>query len=116
MEHTKIVQLLMQLVIDLRHHHWNTKSYSAHMALGSAYDDLSSKVDVVAETLVGGEGNIMNMTFKSPSTTFAALPAAIVSAGEMLDEYAEEKYPDLCNTSDEIVAIGNKLKYLYRLA
>ena len=116
MEYTKIVQKLMQVVIDLRHHHWNTKSYAAHKALGNAYESLQELVDTVAETLVGNEGPIMPMTFKSPSTTFANLPQAIIDSGLALDEFAEETYPDLCNTSDEIVAIGNKLKYLYRLS
>lgn len=38
--------------------HWNTRSYSEHVALGSFYDDLIDKLDTVVEAYQGCFGLI----------------------------------------------------------
>ncbi len=38
---------------ELRLHHWGTKSYSAHKALGKLYEGLDVLIDSFTETYLG---------------------------------------------------------------
>ena len=54
----QIITPLLTLQNTLRVHHWQTKSYAEHKALGKAYEDLDPLIDQFVEVYFGKYGNI----------------------------------------------------------
>ena len=50
------IQKLLNFNNELRLHHWGTQSYSAHKALGNAYETLDGLLDTFAETYMATKG------------------------------------------------------------
>jgi len=53
-----IVTNLLTLHNQLKIHHWQTKSYAEHQALGGAYDEFSDLIDEFIEVFMGKYGRI----------------------------------------------------------
>ena len=47
------VSFFYKLLNYIKFLHWTTKSYSAHVALGKAYDELEEKIDLFVEAFMG---------------------------------------------------------------
>jgi hypothetical protein len=82
-----IVTNLLTLHNQLKIHHWQTKSYAEHQALGSTYDEFADLIDEFIEYLV------------------TEVPKGLDT----------EKDTDLLNIRDEMLGQLNKLKYLLTL-
>lgn len=116
--HTGIVTTLFQIADDLHWHHLNDRSYAEHKALDFAYGELVSYKDTVAEQLIPFEGKlgVMKLLPVPSCTKVLDLPEDIIKAAATLREFATaKKYNNLVNISDEIAAVGAKLKYLLNL-
>ena len=50
------IQTLLTFQTELRLHHWGTKSYAAHKALGKLYENLDGLIDTFTEAYLGIEG------------------------------------------------------------
>ena len=53
-----IVTNLLTLHNQLKIHHWQTKSYAEHQALGGVYDEFSDLIDQFIEVFMGKYGRI----------------------------------------------------------
>jgi DNA-binding ferritin-like protein len=62
-DYSKIIHVLMEMNIQVRVFHWQTRSYAAHQALGGFYDFLSTFTDTFTEKLMGqhGENGLIKM-------------------------------------------------------
>jgi DNA-binding ferritin-like protein len=110
-----IVTNLLTLHNQLKIHHWQTKSYAEHQALGSAYNEFSELIDEFVEVFMGKYGRIERSNYKD------------ISAADFVDKYIdylinelpkslEETDTDLFNIRDEMLAQLHKLKYLLTLS
>lgn len=118
-----IVTNLLTLHNQLKIHHWQTKSYAEHQALGGAYDEFSVLIDEFIEVFMGKYGRIESSDgFKIELENYKN-----VSPSDFADKYVdylvnelpkslEESDTDLFNIRDEMLAQLNKLKYLLTLS
>ncbi len=118
-----IVTNLLTLHNQLKIHHWQTKSYAEHQALGGAYDEFSGLIDEFIEVFMGKYGRIESSDgFKIELENYKN-----VSPSDFADKYVdylvnelpkslEESDTDLFNIRDEMLAQLNKLKYLLTLS
>ena len=118
-----IVTNLLTLHNQLKIHHWQTKSYAEHQALGGAYDALTDQIDEFIEVFMGKYGRIESRDgFKIELSNYND-----VATVDFVDKYInylvnelpkglEESDTDLFNIRDEMLAQLNKLKYLLTLS
>lgn len=119
---SQIVTMLVQIQTQLKFLHWQTTSYSKHIAYGEVYDNLSDLIDNFVEAMMGKYGrpqfapefmiafqdinSISLQKFIDGSCTF------LIGLGETLNPTADT---DLLNLKDEMLLQFNKLKYLLTL-
>lgn len=118
-----IVTNLLTLHNQLKIHHWQTKKYSEHQALGATYDEFSGLIDEFIETLMGKYGRVKSQSgFKIELENYEDLN--IVDFVDKYIEYLINDVPksldkttdtDLLNIRDEMLGSLNKLKYLLTL-
>jgi len=118
-----ILTNLLTLHNQLKIHHWQTKSYAEHQALGGAYDEFSDLIDEFIEVFMGKYGRIESKDgFKIELSNYKDIAAA-----DFVDKYIdylinelpkslEETDTDLFNIRDEMLAQLHKLKYLLTLS
>ncbi len=118
-----IVTNLLTLHNQLKIHHWQTKSYAEHQALGGAYDEFSDLIDEFIEVFMGKYGRIESKDgFKIELSNYKE-----ISPTDFVDKYVnylvnelpktlEKTDTDLLNIRDEMLAQLNKLKYLLTLS
>jgi hypothetical protein len=118
-----IVTNLLTLHNQLKIHHWQTKSYAEHKALGRAYDEFSGLIDEFIEVFMGKYGRIESRdgfkielgNYKDISPTDFADKYVDYLVNE-LPKSLEKSDTDLFNIRDEMLAQLNKLKYLLTLS
>ena len=118
-----IITNLLTLHNQLKIHHWQTKSYAEHQALGGAYDEFSDLIDEFIEVFMGKYGRIESKDgFKIELSNYKD-----ISPTDFVDKYVEylvtelpksleETDTDLLNIRDEMLGQLNKLKYLLTLS
>ena len=117
----EFVNLLLQLLIDVKIYHWKTKSYAEHEATDDLYSSLNEKIDSFVEILLGKEESRLNMRGRSieisdPQTIKEF--KKIINNYKMLLENKMGKYlsikndMDLLNIRDEILGSLNQFLYL----
>lgn len=115
-DHEIFIESMKQLSADLQFHHWNTISYAEHKALNRTYDDFDGVVDGITEKLIGKLGRIKIVKTITPSCDLKDLPDCLITCGKELRQLGtKHDMTDLVNISDEIVGIGNQLRYLLTL-
>ena len=107
-------------------YHWQTQkkpgSFAQHNAFGTAYDDLTEKIDDFIEIYQGKKGAIM----ASGGTFNLTLHNLSDNAEDFVDEYIsylveyvpqglEETDTDLLNIRDEMLGILNQTKYRLKM-
>lgn len=118
-----IVTNLLTLHNQLKIHHWQTKSYAEHQALGGAYDEFTGLIDEFIETLMGKYGRVKGKN----GFTIELKDYQDLSTLDFVDKYVdylvnelpkglEESDTDLLNIRDEMLGQLNKLKYLLTLS
>ena len=118
-----IVTNLLTLHNQLKIHHWQTKSYAEHQALGGAYDAFTGLIDEFIETLMGKYGRVKGKN----GFTIELQDYENLSTIDFVDKYVdylvnelpkglEESDTDLLNIRDEMLGELNKLKYLLTLS
>jgi hypothetical protein len=103
--------------------HWQTQTYSKHMAYGGMYETLDGLVDEFMETYMGKHGRIAlegekdaiilsNIGEMKIEDFLETLTGFLLSFNNQLDS---SKDSDLLNLRDEMLGAVNKLKYLLTL-
>jgi hypothetical protein len=119
----KVIVNLIKIQNQLRILHWQTLSYAAHKALGSAYSDLDDLIDNLVEVHQGKYGRLK---FEAPidlglvNQDEIDLEDVLIQLNDYLSgPFAEMHDPvkdtDCLNIRDEILAVINRLRYLLTL-
>ena len=94
-------------------HHWRTKSFAAHLALGELYDALVTFADTMAEMYMGKYGT--NIVLPEGPNGFDQVDSVrfISQLDETLNGLREAIPQDgfLLNTYDEIQGLVSQIKY-----
>lgn len=114
-----IASKLIEIQVQLKFFHWQTKSYARHQAYGMAYDGLSDLIDSFVEVFMGKYGRVpampmkvFNRNEKDVMTFIDETVAFLIALSNALDP---DKDSDLLNIRDEMLALFNKLRYLLTL-
>ncbi len=103
--------------------HWQTRSYSQHMAYGGIYSNLDNLIDNFMETFMGKYGVpvlddsedaicFKNITEIDIEAFLEEVVQFLLSFNNLLNNNTDS---DLVNLRDEMLAEVNKLKYLLTL-
>lgn len=103
--------------------HWQTQTYSKHIAYGGIYETLDGLVDEFMETYMGKYGRIAlegekdaiilsNIGEMKIEDFLETLTGFLLSFNNQLDDHKDS---DLLNIRDEMLGAVNKLKYLLTL-
>lgn len=103
--------------------HWQTQSYSKHIAYGDTYDALDELIDTFMETYMGKYGRIAlegekdaiilsNIGEMKIEEFLETLTGFLLSFNNQLDS---NKDSDLLSLRDEMLGTVNTLKYLLTL-
>lgn len=118
------IKKLLEMQVQFRILHWQTKSYAQHKALGDLYENLDDLIDEFAEIILGKSSNrfdfdsefsivLKNMELSGTSEFISEGVEDIINmSNDFLDD---ETDTDLLNLKDEIIALLNKTKYLLTL-
>lgn len=114
---------LLNFQVELRLHHWGTKSYAAHKALGKLYEGLDGLIDTFTEAYMGIHGKeflkeINGLEFNGP---FRTNPMQVLNS---LEDYLIKELPKdiggdqtaLLNIRDEMLGLVQQTKYLLTLS
>jgi len=114
-----VASKLIEIQIQLKFFHWQTKSYARHEAFGKAYEDMDGLIDGFVEILMGKYGRvpampmkIYNRNEKDAVTFIDETIGYLISLSNELDPNGDT---DLLNIRDEMMALFNKLRYLLTL-
>jgi len=117
-----IIQSFLTIQSQLRILHWQTKSYAAHQALGSAYEAMDELVDGFIETYAGADPEVLNVdscNIKCQSidslNPMSFMDSVHSFLSGKLSSAIPEEHTDLHNIKDEMIAVVNKTKYLLSL-
>lgn len=122
MNKEQIILTLEEVQVQVKHLHWQTKSFAEHEAYGKIYDSLNESIDLFVEICMGKHGRPdftggYQLTGKDISEMdvdefIQRICEFLISLTEVYDS---KKDSDLLNIRDEILGEFNKLKYLLTL-
>ena len=114
-----IASKLVEIQVQLKFFHWQTKSYARHQAYGMTYAGLDDLIDSFVEVFMGKYGRvpampmqIFNRNEKDAMTFIDETVAFLIALSNGLDPVKDS---DLLNIRDEMLALFNKLRYLLTL-
>ena len=122
MNHSEIIKRLVELQIQLKFLHWQTKSYAKHQAYGNLYGDLDELIDDFVEACMGKHGRPKfsggysiegeDLEEIELGELLTQVEGFLISFNEVYDPQADS---DLLNIRDEMLSSLNKLRYLLTL-
>lgn len=122
MDQSLIILKLEEIQIQLKHLHWQTKSYAKHNAYGKLYDDLTEQIDEFVEICMGKHGRPSfpdGYIIEGKDISEISINEFMIDACEFLinlnEIYDRNIDSDLLNIRDEMLGKFNKLKYLLTL-
>ena len=116
-----IVKHFMEFRDQIKLYHWRTTSYARHKATDEFIEHFDPKVDEFVEVLMGGRNQKNNDSF---SMQFVNLNENTAETHVLrfrdwlqntLPTHLHEHETDLFNLRDEILALINRMLYLFRL-
>ena len=117
------IKVLLNFQTELRLHHWGTKSYSAHKALGKLYEGLDGLIDTFVESYIGvyGRDELKEVTSLELSGPNKSDSLKIVNSLEdyLMNEIPKEISEDqtsMLNIRDEMLGLVQQTKYLLTLS
>jgi len=134
MEHTSIIATtenkskdiitLLHILSQVKMLHWQTSSYSEHVAFGNYYDGLSELVDTFVESYQGKycriqlsseECHNIGLRGYAQNNTHIFVKEVVTYLTEILPCTFSEDDTELCNIVDEMLGATDKLAYLLTL-
>jgi DNA-binding ferritin-like protein len=118
-----IIKTILNFQNELRLHHWGTKSYAAHKALGKAYESIDALLDTFAEIYMGALGKeelkqISELQLNGPYRTTAnqVLNSFEDYLMNELPKEIDDSQTELLNIRDEMLGVVQQTKYLLTLS
>lgn len=122
MELNSLVKIFLEVYLQFKICHWQTKSYARHLAFGGIYDTLDDLIDKYVEVAMGKQGRFElsdeDKTIELENLSELDLNGLIKNFKNVLTQLTDtlgEKDTDLLNIKDEMLAEINKLAYLLTL-
>lgn len=120
---TSLMSTFLGIQSQFKVFHWQTQSYSKHIAYGGIYDTLNELSDEFMETYMGKYGRVAlegeadsillgNIGEVNIEEFLETITEFLLSFNHKLDS---NKDSDLLNIRDEMLGAINKLKYLLTL-
>jgi hypothetical protein len=117
------IHFLLTLRNQLKLYHWQTKTYSRHMAVDKVLGDLDTLIDSFVEIYIGKYGRPKltgaQATLRLTNLTDAGATALCKSAANyMLKQLVKglvDADSDLINLRDEMMGLMHQLLYLFTL-
>lgn len=114
-----IASKLMEINVQLKFFHWQTKSYARHQAYGGTYSSMDGLIDNFVEILMGKYGTVPAKSIKIYNRNEKDIHSFIDETISFLSSFNTVLNPqadsDLLNIRDEMMAEFNRLKYLITL-
>lgn len=119
-----MIQGLLTIRNQVKIYHWQTQSYSRHIASDGLTATLDTLIDTFVEVYMGkyGRPKLTGKTSVLPLENFSEKSAAKMIDGatnwiqhKMSKKLHPQNDTDLINIRDEIVAELNKIRYLFTL-
>jgi hypothetical protein len=112
---------LIYLEAQAHYNHLNTNSFAAHKALDELYTGIAGFKDTIMELLLGYQAPLRLGKVDIPMISVVkenlALVDEVCKFAKTVGEWSEENgWCGLKNVSDELEALGTKVKYLFTLA
>lgn len=95
-------------------HHWQTKSFSLHLALGELYETITELMDDIAEISMGALGDTVNPEQSDPNGFSQQDPVEFIRQfyGFLSDSRVSlPEVPALVNKYDDLLSAVAKIKY-----
>lgn len=119
------IQTLLKFADQVRIYHWQTKSFSQHMAFGDLYDSAGDLIDSIVEKISGRNNQHISFNslvlsiepYKDVSTCMAKLNefADFLRSGfESAIDTAKDT--DILNVRDDLLGKINRVLYLLSLS
>ena len=116
------VKFLLEVQVQFRINHWQTKEFSRHNAFGGIYDALGDLIDRFIEESMGKYGRFVlddeSKTINLQNLAELDLKGMLKTTKDALIQFTDEFEPtdtNLMNIRDEILGEVNKLQYLLTL-
>jgi hypothetical protein len=115
------IQDIVQLQVQVKFFHWQTKIYAKHIALDGLFDAIIGNIDEFTEIAMGKYGRIdvagLSYTFTNVSdeNVISVVDGAIDMCIKLTDTLDAKVDTDLLNLRDELLAKLNQTKYLLTL-
>ena len=116
------VKFLLEVQVQFKINHWQTKEFSRHNAFGGIYDALGDLIDRFVEESMGKYGRFVlddeSKTINLQNLSELDLKGMLKTTKDALIQFTEEFEPtdtNLMNIRDEILGEVNKLQYLLTL-
>ena len=115
------IQDIVQLQVQIKFFHWQTKIYAKHAALDRLFDAIVGNIDEFTETAMGKYGRIsvdgLSYTFVNVSdeAVISVIDGAIDMCTKLTDSLDAKVDTDLLNLRDELLGKLNQTKYLLTL-
>jgi DNA-binding ferritin-like protein len=112
-----MIEILLELLMQLRVLHWQTSSYVYHTAFGELYESLDSSIDKLVETHLG----IIDGVYVISDTDLVIEDIKKINVSDFLNTFIstlndiKEKQPMHTNIVDSMIDDINKTKYLLKL-
>ena len=111
------IQDIVQLQVQVKFFHWQTKIYSKHIALDGLFDAIIGNIDEFTEIAMGKYGRIevagLSYTFinVSDENVISVVDGAIDMCTKLTDSLDAKVDTDLLNLRDELLGKLNQTKY-----
>ena len=116
------VKFLLEVQVQFKINHWQTKEFSRHNAFGGIYDALGDLIDRFVEESMGKYGRFVlddeSKTINLQNLAELDLKGMLKTTKDALIQFTEEfetTDTNLMNIRDEILGEVNKLQYLLTL-
>jgi len=116
------VKFLLEVQVQFKINHWQTKEFSRHNAFGGIYDALGDLIDRFVEESMGKYGRFElddeSKTINLQNLAELDLKGMLKTTKDALIQFTDEFEPtdtNLMNIRDEILGEVNKLQYLLTL-
>ena len=114
------VKFLLEVQVQFKINHWQTKAFARHNAFGGIYDALGDLIDRFVEESMGKYGRFVldeeNKTIQLNNLSDIDMKGLIVTVRKALVQMElDSSDTDLLNIRDEMLGEVNKLSYLLTL-
>jgi len=116
------VKFLLEIQLQVKINHWQTRGYARHKAFDQLYEELGDLIDTFVETAMGKYGRFIledtDKTIQIQNLSDVDIKSFMLNSKKALVQFTQEFDSidtDLMNIRDEILGTFNQISYLLTL-